>query len=93
MAHIIHYAHMEKKIIVHVPKCKLTITLYPVFENFHFIYTSFCSFCYTGKRWLQFPKEVTILKDGGIELPVDAAEWLTHFLNQNQAVIRSLDVS
>lgn len=46
------------------------------------------------RTWLTFPKEVASsqTKDGCVDLPIDAAEWLAHFKLQNGGLINRLDL-
>ncbi|XP_049815945.1 28S ribosomal protein S29, mitochondrial [Schistocerca nitens] len=46
------------------------------------------------RNWLNMPKEVanSQTKEGCVDLPIDAAEWLAHFKMQNSTLLNRLDL-
>lgn len=92
LCHILHYAFLQKFIIVHVKWGMIKL----IINNIHILLTlQLLTSCYcSGYHWFNDMKEVanSALSPGYMDLPIDAGLWLKQFKDQNINLLTQLDV-
>lgn len=93
MSHILHYAHMQKYVLVHIYWGMLFVYINDEYIIFHHI--AIVTVVYSSAaHWFKDMKEVatSVLSPGCMDLPIDAGMWLKHFKCQNSELLSQLDV-
>lgn len=95
LGHILHYALMQKYVLVHIHWGMLSIYVNDKYIIFHHGIAIVLIIVYSSAaHWFKDMKEVanSVLSPGCMDLPIDAGMWLKHFKSQNSKLLSELDV-